>query len=198
MKGKETDITGVLVLILVVLVGVLVAKVSMDFTGKQTSTTTKAADDAQKYIPFCKQKVKEKLGDKYNTKEVLDQVTAKLYTTDCGNLNTRFAGGILVAGTGSNQTTDAGICCVAKSTLFVVNDRWCTLYTPRGRWPDGKTVEHIPAVCKDNSACTGSYGTINTQDYTVLWPEKKCDNVTNTKVESGKNFCCMMPLEQID
>lgn len=42
-KPKETDITGVLVLVLVLLVGTLIAKMSMDFTSKPKTTASQAA-----------------------------------------------------------------------------------------------------------------------------------------------------------
>ena len=195
VKVKETDITPFIVATFVVMVAVLIAKVAGDFTKKSTSVATRATKNATAadYRPFCLGKIESNLGKKYNTAAVQATVFAKLYTTDCGSLNNRFAAGVLSAGSGANQTVEPGVCCVALSQLYVVNDNMCTLKMPSGHWPDGKTVEHIPAVCKDKSDCTGSYGTINTSSYTVT-TSYKCDNVTTTSVKSDKNYCCMMPL----
>lgn len=43
VQSKDTDITGILVVALVLMVGVLIAKVAGDFSTKSTSTNTKAA-----------------------------------------------------------------------------------------------------------------------------------------------------------
>lgn len=195
IKTKETDITLFLVITFVVATALLVAKVAGDFTKTTTSVSTRAAKNATAadYRPFCLGKIESNLGKKYNTSAVQSTVFAKLYETDCGSLNNRFAAGILSAGSGLKQTVEPGICCVALSALYVVNDNLCTLKMPSGHWPDGKTVEHIPSVCKDKADCSGSYGTINTSNYTIR-TSSKCDNVTTTSVKNDKNYCCMMPL----
>lgn len=192
--SKDTDITSGLVVAFVFLLAVLIAKTAGDFSLTKTSTSTKAAPKASAalYLNYCKGKVASNLGDRYNVDSVKNTVFAKLYATDCGNLNTRFAAGVLFSG-GANDPAEPGICCVASGPLYVLNDTYCTNQMPSGHWSDGKTVAHIPALCKDKADCTGSYGTISTDKYTTT-TSYKCDNVTKTSVSKNSNYCCMMPL----
>lgn len=194
VKSKETDITGALVILLILMVAVAIVKFTGDFTAQKTSTSTKAKlrADASIYTKYCIGKVASNLGQKYNTSGVTSTVFAKTYSSDCGSLNMRYAMGVLLSG-GPTDPAEPGICCAALSALYAVSNDYCTSQTPMGHWPDGKTVEHIPAVCKDKSDCTGTYGTVDTREYTVS-TSYKCDNFTTTSIKKNKNYCCMMPL----
>lgn len=44
VKSKETDITGLLVVVFVLMIGILIAKVAGDFTTRSTSTSTRASE----------------------------------------------------------------------------------------------------------------------------------------------------------
>lgn len=53
--SNETDITGVLVVVFVLMVGILIAKVAGDFTTRTTSTSTRAAQNMRPLSSFVTQ-----------------------------------------------------------------------------------------------------------------------------------------------
>ncbi len=182
MKGKETDITGVLVLVLVVLVGVLIAKVSMDFTGQKTSTATKAAPKKGTYDwgPWCKTKLKELNPNIYDMAS--PQITFKTgITAKCDNpsLNSLYYRG--VPGLTKDQV-DVVICCAPLSQMYTENNEYCTRMT-RG----------IDAKCKLNG-CTSATDSTDTSNIFTVPVNDKCDKVTSKGVTSMGNSCCIRPM----
>jgi hypothetical protein len=183
---------------LLILVGAMIVIITNMFLQTSTSSSTRAAKQLSgrnsKYDAYCKKTFESNFKDKYPS--LGQYALAYTYQTSCGSLNHKIfnLGGLLSTG-GLTGSTEPGICCIALSYLYVANDKWCTNQMPSGHWSDGTTVAHIPAVCKDKANCTGSYGTINTKEYTTS-TSKKCDYVAEGTLSYKKdaNYCCMMPL----
>lgn len=181
-KPKETDITGVLVLVLVLLIGALIAKVSMDFTSQKTSSSTKAAPRKGTYDwgPWCRQKLKDLNPAIYDMAS--PQVSFKTgITAKCDNpsLNSLYYRG--VPGLTKDQV-DVVICCAPLSQIRTENNEYCTRMT-RG----------IDAKCK-LSGCGSATDSTDTSNVFTVPVTDKCDMATSTGVNANKNSCCIRPM----
>lgn len=126
-SSKETDITGVLVVVLVLMVGVVIAKVAGDFTTQKTSSSTRAAA-SQKGKLTTKPKVVGRVryqsgGPCYNPDD--PNGTYKWWFNSCIKVNQDECQDKCQAGqTISDETSYGAITCPGKKRCLPLSGAW--------------------------------------------------------------------------
>lgn len=198
IKGKETDITGALVLVFVVLVGVLIAKVSMDFTNQKTSTATKAAPKkaTAKQDAWCR--MNSPLNGDFNRKKSPQYNASKDFCagpmTICGDLkDTKVARDATdtYLTTSNNDKNKCGYgldkalfqCCRDGVAINALGDNLC-----RNEFSNSDAICYTGSSAK--KTCSNSFGA--SAETNVKCAKPGFDAIGNNKLNEG--FCCNVPL----
>ncbi len=201
-KPKETDITGVLVLVLVLLVGILIAKMSMDFTGKTRTTASKAAPKqaSAKQHAWCKSN--SPLNGDFNRTKRPNYNASKDYCagpmTNCGHYkDTSVARDmtdtyLTISNNDKNKCgyrNDKSLfqCCRDGEAINALGDNLCK-----------NEFSNTDALCfiGDNAkkTCANTHGTI--AETNVKCAKTDFDKLGTNRLYEG--FCCNVPLSISD
>lgn len=207
--AKETDITAVLVVALVLMVGVLIAKTATQFTQVKTSTNSKAAGIKLKPMKNVKKGVNKDVLTYVLTgwdKACIAKLTEKfdkysIWNAKAGDVYFRLGSGCIkdtevlfydgyVTNTETN-TKDSGKCCATKSYMFTANDKYCS----------NSSTGNLDLRCK--VTCSTAYGNDTANTYTQELTGGKCDKITGSSgnlmeliigISKNKAVCCMDPV----
>jgi hypothetical protein len=173
LKSKETDVTGILAILLILIVGAAIVKLTGDFTAQKTSTSTKAVVSKKK-ATYTYPKTKQ--SDSNPTCAYISKTDAQICAIKVADSYYSPAVSRVIAGSGNGSCGD--------NSTFDVQGSWCTgaLSSDFPKECVGLPGHKICSPVPHNLACC-----VSANEYTMMGT-KYCNSFSDITDGTGKLY----------